>query len=207
MKKHFSIIIMASIILASCSSPSVTIIKQSREIHPEAKEIIENLFTIKASNISLAEENIEKQTLSRFKKYAEAEIKIKFIKDETLTNETLFKIEPLIEVDGSVVVIRYAEDAFRDHAATLNLTRFMESLFQEVYPSLFEHYNTAINNDLYSIHAITKIRRSVLTPLETTPEYDPINLSQYNGYIQGEIIIWNKRLSETEKNLKRFSNK
>ena len=206
MKKQFSIIIMAFFILTSCSSPSVGR-KVANEIHPEAKELITNLFTIKASNISLADENLESHTLKRFKTYAESGIKIEFIKDEKLTDETLFKIEPIMNEEGSLVTVRYAEDAFYDHAATLNLTRFMETLFSEVYPTIFELYNTAINNDINSLHSITKTRRSVLTALETNPDYDPINLSQYNGYIQGEIVIWNRKLSEMDKKLKAFNKK
>ncbi len=206
MKKKFSIIIMALTILASCSGQSVSTIVP-REIHPEAREIVENIFTIKASNISVADEDIEDKTLERFKKYAESGTRIKFIQDEKLIDDTLYKIEPTIEQKYNLVTIRYAKNAFLDHAATLNLTRFMQSLFQEVYPSIFEYYNTAIENDLYSLHALTKLRKSVLTPLEINSDYDPINISQYNGYIQGELIIWNKRLLEMEKSLKTFSKK
>ena len=206
MKIKISIIVMALTIIASCSSQSVSR-SVPREIHPDAKEMIEKLFTVNASNISLADENLEKKTLERFKKYAETGTNIEFIQDDTLIDETLFKIVPSVESMFNLVTIRYAKNAFYDHAATLNLIRYMESLFQEVYPSIFEHYNTAINNDLYSLHSITKLRKSVLTPLEINPDYDPINISQYNGYIQGELIIWNKRLAEMEKNLKKLTKK
>lgn len=60
MKKVFSIITLSTLVLASCSSSNVnrTI---AHEVHPDAKDALESLFTIKASNMSLAEEDLEKK--------------------------------------------------------------------------------------------------------------------------------------------------
>jgi hypothetical protein len=46
---------------------------------------------------------------------------------------------------------------------------------------------------------VAKIRRLILTPLETNTYYDLVNLSQYNGYVQGETIIWDRKIAEIVK--------
>lgn len=202
MKSFFSILLLTTLLLTSCSSTKVSR-HVANEIHPEAKEAIESLFTIKASNITLAEEDLEKKVLANLKTFiATAEIKIELIEDEHLTNEVLFKIEPGIENNKNLITIRYAEDAFRDHVATLNLTRFMDGLLQSNFPSpytFFELYHNAINNDPSALYTVAKIRRSVLTPLTSNTYYEPVNLSQYNGYVQGETIIWDRKLAELAK--------
>jgi len=199
MKQHFPIILFASLLLTSCSSTNISR-TVAHEVHPEAKEAVESLFTIKASNMSLAEEDLEKKVLVNLKAFiAGTDIETALIEDDKLTDETLFKIEPIIENNKHLLVIKYAEDAFRDHAATLNLTRFIDGLLQSKSPSFFELYYKAQNNDSNSLHTVAKIRRLILTPLETNSYYAPINLSQYNGYVQGETIIWDRKLAEIVK--------
>lgn len=199
MKKVFPIMTLATLVLASCSSTNVSR-TVAHEIHPEARKAVESLFTIKASNMSLAEEDLEKKALINLKTFtAGTEIEIALVEDDKLIDETLFKIEPVIENNKHLLIIRHAEDAFRDHAATLNLTRFMDGLLHSKSPSFFELYYKAQSNDPGSLHAVAKIRRLILTPLETNTYYDPINLSQYNGYVQGETIIWDRKLAEIAK--------
>ena len=199
MKNIYFTFAFSTLLLASCSSTNVSR-TVAHETHPEAKEAVESLFTIKASNMSLAEEDLEKKALVNLKTFtAGTEIEIALIEDDKLIEETLFKIEPVIENNKHLLIIRHAEDAFRDHAATLNLTRFMDGLLQSTSPSFFELYYKAQSNDPGSLHAVAKIRRLILTPLETNTYYDLVNLSQYNGYVQGETIIWDRKIAEIVK--------
>lgn len=171
-------------------------------INEEARAAVESLFTFKKSNMPIADLNLKEPAEGNIQLLVyNSKVKIEFIEDLKLDPEAAFKIEPVIENNSYLIKIRYAEDAFMDHSATLNMTRFMDTVLKskmkQVYP-IFEIYYNALNNHAPTLHAVSKLRRSVLTPLDKTSYY-PIETSQYNGYVQGESIEWDKKVLEFSK--------
>lgn len=200
MKKFFSTLILASLLLSSCSSMIDRKIAADA-VNDEARAAVDTLFTFKKSNMAMNELDLKETAENNLKMLVyNTKVKVEFIEDSTMGLDDAFKIEPVAGKEY-LIKVRYAEDAFLDHPATLNMTRFMDSVLRaqmkQVYP-IFEIYYNALNNDAPTLHAVAKLRKSVLTPLEKTSFY-PIQTSQYNGYVQGESIDWDKKVASFAK--------
>ncbi|MEA9356315.1 hypothetical protein SHI21_08885 [Bacteriovorax sp. PP10] len=199
MKKFFSFIILASFLLTSCSSMNVNRTIATQAVNAEAEAAVETLFTIKASQAGAGEEDFLETVQNNSTRLTNnTPIKINLIEDNNLIDDVLFKIEPIIEDNNNIIKIRYANGAFKDHAATLNLSRLLDGLIRSNFSSphfIFELYYNAINNDPTSLHAVAKIRRSVLTPLGP----DSGASEKLNSSILAEAAVWDKKLAEFAK--------
>ncbi|MEA9356320.1 hypothetical protein SHI21_08910 [Bacteriovorax sp. PP10] len=190
--------ILAGLVLSSCSStkviaPSITANTQSLSSPADV------LFTFKKSNMSPADDDLFDKAQEHVRLLVEqAKIKVKWIEDEKLDTDIAFKVEPTLEKETPTIVIKYADDIFQDHSATLNLTRFLDALFDpkaEAPTSFFEMYNNAVANDPTTLVTVAKMRRDVLTPLDKPTCY-VMNTSQYNGFVAGESSLWKKKVDE-----------
>ena len=196
MRKLFLTMALLNIFLISCSSTTEknTAIAQTAK---EARPAVETFFAFNKSNMQLSEVNLKDQAKSNIDTLLnQSKIQVKWIEDSTLDPETAFRVIPVIEHNTNIVKIHYAKVAFNDHPVTLNLTHFMEAVLSS--HSLFDIYNKSLDNDVPTFHTLAKIRKSILTQINKTPHY-PIETSQYNGYVLGESVIWDKRLSEFAK--------
>lgn len=201
MKKLTSLLLLLCLILSACSSTQTARSIAQEPVSEEAKAALDALFTIKLSNTVQAEEDIYKMAESNLKALVHnTKIKMELIEDSSLINETAFKIEPIIEKNEYVFRIKYAENAFNDHSATMNLIHFVDNLlsnsFNSTY-SAFELYYNVLKNDPTAFHAVAKIRKLSLVPLNEG--HANINYSQYNGFLQGETTVWNKKVQEFAK--------
>lgn len=138
----------------------------------------------------------------------QAKIKVKWIEDEKLDTDVAFKVEPTLDKETPTIVIKYADDIFQDHSATLNLTRFLDALFDPTAhtpTSFFEMYNNATASDPATLVTVAKMRKAVLTPLDKPTCY-VMNTSQYNGFVAGESSLWKKKVDEYMKLEKKTKN-
>lgn len=182
--------------LSSCSS---TVEKKTiaAPINEEAQAAVALLFTFYKSNMQLSEIHLKEQAKININTFIDqTKTQVKWIEDSTLNEEIAFKVIPAVVQNKNIIQIHYAEAAFNDHPATLNLTHFLEAILNKY--SLFDFYNKSLNNDALTFYTLAKIRKSILTQMSKTPLY-PIETSQYNGYVLGESLLWDKRLANFEK--------
>ncbi len=199
MKKAFACLMLTNLFISSCSS--------NKDVKPVAPMMASDsapthtdvLFSFKKSNASLSDDDLFDKAKEHVQLLvAQLKIQVKWMEDEKLETDVAFKIEPAIEKDSSVLVIKYADDIFQDHSATLNLTRFLDTLFDpkaSAKVSVFEMYQNTASNNAEAMVTVAKMRRSVLTPLDK-PTYYPMNTSQYNGFVAGESFLWERKLAE-----------
>lgn len=199
MKKAFASLIFTSLFISSCSSNKD--IKASAPVTTSdlAPTHADTLFSFRKSNVTLSDDDLfDKAKEHVHSLVAQSKIQVKWIEDEKLATDIAFRIEPVIEKETTILVIKYADDIFQDHSATLNLTRFLDTLFDPAATSkvsIFEMYHNTSANDPSTLVAVAKMRRSVLTPLDKPTCY-PMNTSQYNGFVAGESFLWERKLAE-----------
>lgn len=199
MNRFSTLSIFIGLLLASCSGHKIvtpTPTANMTEMPPNAADV---LFSFKKSNMSPAEDDLFDKAQEHIGVLAlQTKLKIKWIEDEKLDTDVAFKLEPMIEKETPMIVIKYADDVFQDHSATLNLTRFLDALLDPKAPesvSFFEMYNSAAANDPTTLVTIAKMRKAVLTPLDKPTCY-VMNTSQYNGFVAGESSLWQKKVNE-----------
>lgn len=199
MKRAFTSLILTSLFISSCSSNKDVKPAPPVTVSDEAPSPADVLFSFKKSNMSPAEDDLFDKAEEHVRLLVEqAKIKVKWIEDVKLDTDIAFKVEPTLEKETPTLVIKYADDIFQDHSATLNLTRFLDALFAPATPtqvSFFEMYNNAAANDPATLVTVAKMRRAVLTPLDK-PTYYVMNTSQYNGFVAGESSLWEKKINE-----------
>lgn len=199
MKKAFASLMLTSLVMSSCSSSKDVKPVSDMTVTETTPSAAEFLFSFKKSNVSPADDDLFDKAKEHVRLLVEtAKINVKWIEDEKLAHDVAFKIETATEKETPTLVIKYADDIFQDHSATLNLTRFLDSLFDPAAKeqvSIFEMYEKASANDPQALVAVAKIRRAVLTPLDKPACY-VMNTSQYNGFISGEARLWERKLNE-----------
>jgi hypothetical protein len=199
MKKTLASLMLTILAISSCSSSKDVKPVLDMTVTGPTPSAAELLFSFKKSNVSPADDDLFDKAKEHVRLLVEtAKINVKWIEDEKLAQDVAFKIETAIEKETPTFVIKYAEDIFQDHSATLNLTYFLDSLFDPEATkkvSIFEMYEKASANDPEALVAVAKIRRAVLTPLDK-PTYYTMNTSQYNGFIAGEARLWERKLNE-----------
>ena len=201
MKKAFASLIFTTLFVSSCSSNKIVL--PVNETTPGPADV---LFSFKKSNMNLADDDLFDKAKEHVRALVEqAKITVKWIEDEKLGTDIAFKVEPENIQATPTLVIKYADDIFQDHSATLNLTRFLDSLFDpNAKNSFFEMYNNTAANDPAAMVTVAKLRKSVLTPLDKPTCY-VMNTSQYNGFVAGESSLWTKKVNEYEKLEKKAS--
>jgi hypothetical protein len=197
MKRISTLSILVGLTLASCSSTKAVAPAVPANAIQTSLSPTDVLFTFKKSNMSPADDDLFDKAEEHVRLLVEqAKIKVKWIEDEKLDTDIAFKVEPTLEKETPTIVIKYADDIFQDHSATLNLTRFLDALFAPAVPtSFFEMYNNAAANDPTTLVTVAKMRRDVLTPLDKPTCY-LMNTSQYNGFVAGESSLWKKKVDE-----------
>lgn len=206
MKKAFASLIFTTLFVSSCSSNKIVLPESEIAVSETTPVPTDVLFSFKKSNMNPADDDLFDNAKEHVRALVEqAKITVKWIEDEKLGTDVAFKIEPENVKETPTLVIKYADDIFQDHSATLNLTRFLDSLFDpNAKISFFEMYNNTAANDPAAMVTVAKLRKSVLTPLDK-PTFYVINTSQYNGFVAGESSLWTKKVNEYEKLVKKAS--
>lgn len=199
MKRVMTSLMLANFILSSCSSNKDLKPSPALNVTDTAPTLADVLFSFKKSNVSPADNDLFDKAKEHVRLLVEqAKVNVKWIEEEKLGTDVAFKIEPTMEKETPTLVIKYADDIFQDHSATLNLTRFLDLVFDPATTpqlSVFEMYNNTVANDPQTVVAVAKMRRAILTPLDQ-PTYYLMNTSQYNGFVAGEAILWERKLTE-----------
>lgn len=208
MNRISTLAILAGLILTSCSSTKVVSPASTVSAVQVSSSPADALFSFKKSNMSLADNDLFDQAKEHVRLLLEqSKIKVKWIEDEKLDTDTAFQIGPALEKETPIIVIKYADNIFQDHSATLNLTLFLDALFTPTTPtqaSFFEMYTSAVANEPATLVTIAKLRKAILTRLDNPTCY-VMNTSQYNGFVTGESSLWEMKINEymkLEKKLK-----
>lgn len=206
MKFSFSLLIILSFIISSCSSYYSTNngTNGDRSIANEvtAPLNVEELLTFKSTTMTNNGQNF----LMSLKGQAPIQIPFEFIEDPKMDAGTAFKVVPVIEDQKYKIKIYHSVGAPFDLDANAELARFFKQVYTRKFTnnySLFELYYNAKSQDFISLQVLAKLRKEALTENLSTnfPE------SNFSTRIPEYLPYWNDVVEKFEKQERIFNKK
>ena len=190
-KLLLSTLLVLSLFGSSCSTYFQNTQEAVREVAADVTPPLnaDQLFVVKSTTQLMTDKNINYIEALKFKLLMKG-VKIDYIEDPLLSNDTAFKLLPTVENQQYVLKVFHSKNARIDRGASeelFQIIKFIKAKFMGSY-SLFELYYNAKANDFISLQVLAKVRLAALTPT-TTPEY--FTHSEFYTTTTDQLAYWN----------------